>query len=266
MPEEIELTIEDSIATVALNRPEKLNAITFAMWDELVSTLQDLSFREDVNCVVLAGRGSHFSAGTDVTDLGRHAQLPPSKRAAFFTERLERTNRTFAVLQAMPQPVVSSVRGVAAGGGFGLAVGADLVVASENTRFSAATPGFGAIPDCGVPIQLFWAVGLKKAKQYCLMGEELSATVAADLGLVNWVVGDAELEQKTKQVAEHLASMPRQPLALAKASFGEMSTRSLAGHLAREARDVGACVTDPRFPDRVERFLGRRRPQLDPAN
>jgi 2-(1,2-epoxy-1,2-dihydrophenyl)acetyl-CoA isomerase len=266
MPEEIELTIDHSVATLTLNRPEKLNAITFSMWDELVLSLQDLSFRQDVNCVVLAGSGSHFCAGTDITDMGRHAQLPPSKRAAFFAERLERTNRTFGLLQAMPQPVVSSVRGVAAGGGFGLAVGADLVVASESARFSAATPSFGAIPDCGVPIQLLWAVGLKKAKQYCLMGEELSAAVAADVGLVNWVVGDDDLEQKTMQVAQHLASMPRQPLALAKAAFGEMSTRSLAEHLAQEARDVGACVTDADFPHRVERFLGSSRPRLDPTS
>jgi len=258
MSEDIKYSVANGIATIKLNRPEKYNAVSFEMWDQLNDKFLEIEHDPDIGCVILCAEGKNFSAGTDIGNLNEFAVLTPRERGALFGKRMELTNRIFTTMERIPQPIVSSVRGLALGGGFGLAVGVDLVVASENAQFGIATLNLGSMPDVGVPYQLMWTMGPKKAKQYCLMEERMSVVVAEEFGLVNWVVADDQLEVKTQEVAERLASMPRPAVNWAKHALNAVTTRSLADHLKQEATDVSRCVLEPGYVERVNAFINRK--------
>lgn len=258
MDDRILFDVTDGVATIRINRPEVHNALALAMWDALVDQLLALEYRADVRCVVIASSGKNFSAGADIGELGAHVGDSPAERSALFSTRMERVNRVCTAMARIPQPILASVRGVAAGGGFGLAVAADLIVASDTARFLVGTVELGSMPDVGVPLQLVRAMGPRKAKQYCLLGEPLGAADAERFGLVNWVVPDAELETRTAEIARRLAAMPQPVTGLSKAALDAAFTRTLAEHLLSEAADVGRCVAAPDYVARVQAFLARR--------
>ena len=139
-----------------------------------------------------------------------------------------------------------------------MAVGGDLVICSETTEFQVATLNLGSVPDVGVPMQLYWNMGLRKAKQYCFLEDRLSAKEALDFGLVNWVVPDAELETETLKMANRLAAAPQPGVGFAKAALNAGVTRTLTEHLKQEAADVGRCVSEPSYVERINAFIARR--------
>jgi 2-(1,2-epoxy-1,2-dihydrophenyl)acetyl-CoA isomerase len=162
------------------------------------------------------------------------------------------------VMERMPQPVVVSVRGHAAGGGMAIVAAADLAMVSDTAKFLAAQIKIGAIPDSGVSYNLVRSIGLKRAKQLGMLGELIDARTALDFGLVNWVVPDDELESRTEMLAG-IAEGPATALALTKRAFNDAWTSSLADHYFQEARDVADCVRDPDYDRLVRAFLGRKR-------
>ena len=249
---------DDGVATITLNRPAKMNAITFDMWEQLLDLLFKIEYTPDIRCVVVNASGPNFSAGTDIGDQHTITKLTAPERSALFSKRMESTNRIFTAMERIRQPILCSVRGLAAGGGWGIAVGGDLVICSTTTQFQIATLGLGSVPDVGVPIQLFWNMGLRKAKQYCFLEERLGAAEAREFGLVNWVVEDAELETETQLIARRLASAPQPGVGFAKAALNAATTRTLTEHLKQEAADVGKCVAEPGYLDRINDFIARQ--------
>ena len=171
---------ESRIATVTLNRPEKRNALSMALMGELIDALRALGARRDVTVVILAGNGPAFSAGHDIGEMaGRSLD---DYRAIF-----DRCCELMATVQAIPQPVIAMVRGIATAAGCQLAATCDLVVADEAARFG--TPGVKIGLFCSTPmVALSRAIGQKRAMQMLLTGVPIDARTAADWGLVNEVV------------------------------------------------------------------------------
>lgn len=207
---DIEVTRDGGIATVTINRPARKNAVTGDMWAQLAETFRSLAAETDVRCVVITGAGGEFCSGADLsarTSSGR----PVHQLAA-----MRHVNDAALSLHRMPQPTIAKVRGVAVGAGCNMALGCDLVVAGETARFSEIFSKRGLSVDFGGTWLLPRRVGLHRAKELALFGDIISASEARDLGLVNRVLPEGELDAFVDGWARRLASGPPIALALTK--------------------------------------------------
>jgi 2-(1,2-epoxy-1,2-dihydrophenyl)acetyl-CoA isomerase len=257
--DELKFATEGGVATITINRPGAYNAMKVDMWAGMLECVQTIEHNPEVRVLVLAGEGAHFCSGADVTEFAQTVDLPPQDLATHWMRQADLINPLFVALERIPQPVVASVRGIAAGGGLGLVAGSDLIVASESARFFAAQIKLGAIADSAVSFNLRRAIGIKKAKQYCLLGDEMDANTALQAGLVNWVVPDDRLEQETAKLAARLVKMPAVAVARTKTALNRSFQNSLSEHFLEEALDVGRCVSQPDFAQRVRAFVERKR-------
>ncbi len=206
--ETIEVTRTDGgIVTITLNRPEKKNAITGLMWDELEATFLEISSTNRDRVVVITGAGGAFCSGADLWGGNAVAE----ERHQWHSMR--RVGRVAIALQRIPQPVITKVTGVAAGAGCSLALAGDLIVASDEARFSMIFAKRGLSLDFGASWLLPRLVGMHKAKEIALFGDILSAKEAEGLGLVNRVVPAGEIDAFVDDWARRLAAGP--PIALA---------------------------------------------------
>lgn len=253
--------VRDGVARITLNRPQVMNAMTSDMWPAVGEMIAQVEPREDVHCVLISGAGDNFCSGGDIQEFSSTVDMNPQARAVFWARSSDRTNWLFQLIERVPQTVVTSSRGVAAGGGLALVAAADLAIVSDTSRFLAAQIRIGAIPDSALGYNMVRSVGLKRAKQYGLLGDTFDAATALEMGLVNWVVKDAELEERTEALLARLVRNPRVAMARTKAELNFAHTRTLADHCVQESQDVAACISEPDYPERVRAFLERRRVQ-----
>jgi 2-(1,2-epoxy-1,2-dihydrophenyl)acetyl-CoA isomerase len=256
---ELQLEIKGSVARITINRPDLMNAMHSQMWPAMADMLRDVEPRTDVRCVLITGAGANFCSGGDVKEFSTTVTMTPDERAVFWSRVADRVNGLFQVIERAPQTVVVSARGVAAGGGLAIVAAADLAIASENCRFLAAQIKLGAIPDSALGYNMVRSVGLKRAKQYSLLGETFDAKTALEMGFVNWVVPDAELEPRTEELVARVARIPAVAMARTKAELNFAYTRTLADHVAQEAQDVAACVSQDAYVENVRAFMEKRR-------
>jgi enoyl-CoA hydratase/carnithine racemase len=207
---DIEVTRADAIATVTINRPHRKNAVTGDMWAQLAETFRSLSADADIRCVVVTGAGGEFCSGADL------AAREGSGRPVHQLVAMRAVGDAALALHRMPQPTIAKVRGVAVGAGCNMALGCDLVVASENARFSEIFAKRGLSVDFGGTWLLPRRVGLHRAKELALFGDIISAADASEMGLVNRVLPDSELDAFVDGWARRLAAGPPIALALTK--------------------------------------------------
>jgi 2-(1,2-epoxy-1,2-dihydrophenyl)acetyl-CoA isomerase len=257
---EIEFEIRDHVARITINRPDSMNAMTTGMWPDMADMLREVEPNPQVHCILIAGAGANFCAGGDVKEFSTTVDMKPAERAVYWNRVADRVNGLFHLIERVPQTVVVSARGVAAGGGLSLIAAADLAIVSENCRCVAAQIRLGAIPDSALGYNLVRSVGLKRAKQHCLLGETFDAGTALEMGLVNWVVPDPELESRTEALVAKAARIPAVAMARTKAELNFAHARTLADHLAQESQDVAACVVEDSYVDNVRAFMDKRRP------
>lgn len=174
----------DGVATLTLNRPEKLNALTPAVFIELRSHLDDLATDESVGCVVLTGAGRSFCAGNDLGGISEGVRAPSAHYQAETIDALER----------LPMPTVAKIRGHCFTGGLELALGCDLLMAAESAQLGDTHGQWGLIASWGMTVRLPERVGTAKAKELMYTARRISGTTAADMGLVNSACGDDELD------------------------------------------------------------------------
>ena len=207
---DIEVTRAEAIATVTINRPHRKNAVTGDMWAQLADTFRSLYVDADVRCVILTGAGGEFCSGADL------AAREGSGRPVHQLAAMRAVGDAALALHRMPQPTIAKVRGVAVGAGCNMALGCDLVVASENARFSEIFAKRGLSVDFGGTWLLPRLVGLHRAKELALFGDIISAADASEMGLVNRVLPDGELDAFVDGWARRLAAGPPIALALTK--------------------------------------------------
>ncbi len=196
----------EGIGTITLNRPAKLNALNFAMLDELWTVLQEIIADEEVRVILLIGAGRYFSAGADLEILG---SLTP---ADFRLNQHKYWNRVFCELEDIPKLTIAAINGPAIGGGFEIALCCDLRYAAEEAVFRMPQTGFGLLPDAGATIRLPWLMGLARAKEFILSGDSMSAGKAEELGLVNRTFPGETFQKEVRKFALRMAEKP--PLAL----------------------------------------------------
>jgi enoyl-CoA hydratase/carnithine racemase len=207
--QDVSIAVEGPIATITLLGQERLNAMRRSFWEAMRSALSELEERDDVKVIIITGEGDRaFSAGGDIHG---YADLnDASTRRDFIVDCI----RTFEAVQDCAKPVIAGVNGLAMGGGFELALACDVVVAARSALFALPEATLGLVPGFGIT-QLVDIVGPGWARYLVFAGERLSAERAAELGFVQLVVDDEELDSALAQLSEKIAGSA--PLALAAA-------------------------------------------------
>ncbi len=233
MPQELIETVADRVATLTLNRPDRLNALSSPIIDGLLEALPRLAADPDVAVVVLTGAGRGFCAGGDVKSMAEGSSQLGLEDAV---QRLRGRMEVSRLLHEIPKPTIAMVNGPAAGAGLSLALACDLRVASESARFITAFAKVGFSGDFGGSYFLSKLLGTGKARELYYLGEPLDARQALALGLVSTVVPDFELLDATMALAQRLAHGPGIALGLMKQNFNAAETGTLSGLLDLEAR------------------------------
>ncbi len=246
-------TTADGILTVTLNRPDKLNGVTTAMWAHLRDIFRNGAADNDVRALVLAGNGRAFCAGADLWDSSGSGATHP-------LERMRRTHDTALALHQFPKPTVARVHGIAAGAGANLALGCDLIVASTEARFSEIFAKRGLALDFGGSWLLPRLVGMQRAKELALLAEIISATEAREMGLVNRVVAPDELDACVADIAARLASGPPIALALSKKLLNESLSRSMSAQLDAESMAQSIALKSADAVEAISAFTEKREP------
>jgi 2-(1,2-epoxy-1,2-dihydrophenyl)acetyl-CoA isomerase len=231
LPELLE-TIEDSIATLTFNRPERMNALSTPIMEGLLHGLPRLAGDPAVKVIVLTGAGRAFCAGGDVKDM---AQGGEQRSAAEATARLRSRMEVSRILHELPKPTIAMVNGPAAGAGLALALACDLRVAGTSGRLVTAFVRVGFSGDFGGSFFLTRLVGTAKARELYFTGRPVEADEALSLGLVNRVVPDEELATVTMELARSLAQGPSVALSLMKRNLNCAESGRLAELLDMEA-------------------------------
>lgn len=249
---------------IAFNRPEAKNAFHLEMAGEILQAVREGLRAKDVGVLVLTGKGGVFSAGGDIKLMG---QMVPNKKrcSAFFSEISRLIHTAVKEMKDSEKPVLAAVPGFAGGVAFGLVLGADLRIASEQAGFSAATIRLGLVANGGATYHLPRIVGLAKAAEILFLGDTLTASEALSVGLVNRVVPATHLEKTVQDIAERLAAAPRKALGRVKKLLQGSSHSTLYAQLERERQAIAWSSTLPDFQEGVSAFLEKRKPSFNRA-
>lgn len=255
MPDVTE-TIQDGIATLTLNRPDSLNALSGEMQDILREALPRLGTDPEVGAIVLTGAGRAFCAGGDIKTMGKRNQMP-------FEHRIESLRKMHLIPQMMrtcPKVIIGMINGPAFGAGLGLAMSCDLRVAARSAKFGVAFGKIGYSGDFGGSWLLTQLVGTAKARELYLLGDNFDAEEAQRIGLVTRVVDDNELLAETTAMARRVADGARVAFGYMKRNLHAAESEPLAAVLEMEAvHQARTAQTDDHREARTA-FLEKRRP------
>ena len=240
------------IRTLTLNRPEVFNSFNLDLGRAFQEALDAAASDAAVRCVVVTGAGKAFCAGQDLKEVT--APDAPD----FYTVVEETYNASIRRIRAMEKPVIAAVNGVAAGAGANIALACDLVVARESAAFIQAFSKIGLIPDSGGTWMLPRLVGMQRAAALAFLGDRVSASEAASLGMIYRAVADEVFEAEVDALAVRLAALPTRALGLTKRAFNAGWDQSLSDHLTTERDLQIAAAATADYAEGVAAFLEKR--------
>jgi enoyl-CoA hydratase/carnithine racemase len=247
---------DTGIATITLNRPERLNALTFDVYRELTDTFAALRDERDVRVVIITGSGRAFCSGGDVRDIiGQLFQENMEGLLAFTRMTCELVRN----IRALTKPVIASLNGTTAGAGACIALASDIRLASEEAKIAFLFVKVGLSgADMGAAYLLPRVIGLTKATELLYTGDFISAAEAATLGLYNRVVPADQLATATRELAERLAKGPAFALAKTKEMLNRELDMNLDTALECEAQAQAVCMQHPDYREAYEAFVTKR--------
>jgi len=251
----VTLQTTDRVATVTLDRPEKMNALSEDMYVELTRVFAELQTDDNVRAVIVTGAGKAFCSGSDVG--GMHNVDMISAR-----ERMKRRHRMIQNLVNLEKPVIAAVNGACVGIGFSIALACDLIVAAESARFSQIFKKIGLVPDGGSIFFLVQHLGIARAKELVYTARMLPASEAHEWGFVTRVVPDAQLLAETQAFAQELADSATYALGLAKKMFQSMYTPSLEALLETEIMSSTIARLTDDHKEGITAFAQKRKPDF----
>jgi 2-(1,2-epoxy-1,2-dihydrophenyl)acetyl-CoA isomerase len=255
--ETIDVSRASGIVTITMNRPAKKNAANAQMWNDLLDAFRDIAASATDRVVVLTGAGGDFCAGADLTDGGTGA--PGQHQLA----SMRHVGDVALALHRLPMPTIAKVRGVAVGAGCNMALGCDLVVASENARFSEIFARRGLSIDFGGSWVLPRLIGMHRARELAFLADIISASEAERIGLVNRLVPDAEIDEFVAAWATRLAAGPPVALSMTK----RMLNNSLQVTLEQALDDEGVAqslnFTTADTAEAMRAFVDKREPRFE---
>lgn len=241
-----------NVAWIILNRPDKLNAFTKEMNNEVKKAITIAEKDVGVRCVVITGMGKAFCSGQDLSDVNESTD-----HAEFL---IERYNPMIEKISRIEKPVIAAVNGVAAGAGMSLALACDFRLVSEKASFIEAFIHIGLIPDSGSLYYLPRIIGYAKALELSLLGERINAYQALEIGLATKVISESEWESEVSAFAERLANMPTKAVGLIKRYLHESFSSTLGDMLRKEAYGQRVAGLTADHKEGVKAFLEKRKP------
>ena len=249
---------KEDVTWVRLNRPEKLNALTAVMSDELCEVFEEAARDAGTRAVVVTGEGRGFCAGQDLTefeDAYRQGERPDIEQHLH-----ETYHRLIPLIVGCPKPTIAAVNGVAAGAGLSLALACDLRIASDAAKLTQAFVKIGLVPDSGGTFLLPRVVGYAKALELSMTGDVIDAAEAARIGLVHRTVPTDEFAREVADLAARLAAMPTVAIGETKVLLRDALTLDLGESLAREAKAQARMGQTEDHLEGVMAFAEKREP------
>jgi len=260
MSDSVLLTTDGGIATVTLNRPDRLNAIDLEMANALRDIMLNVERDPSIRAVVLKGAGKGFVAGGDVQEFQQKLGDNLDRLVLDMTHGL---HDAAIAIHRMGKPVIASVHGPCAGGGFSLAMACDLIIAADNAMFTLAYSMIAASPDGSSTYFLPRLIGRHKALELIYLSDRFSSDKAAELGLINFVVPEADLAAETEKLAARLAAGPTLAYAKAKALVNRSLASGIADQLDAESQNIAASSLTEDFAEGVTAFVEKRKPTFE---
>lgn len=255
-PESFLYEQSDGVGTITLNRPERLNAVTFEVYHELTDFFAKLGDEKDVRAVVITGSGRAFCSGGDVRDIIGELQ---GRDAAGLLQFTRLTCDLIRNMRALPKPIIASLNGTTAGAGACIALASDIRIAAEEAKIAFIFVKVGlAGTDMGATYLLPRVVGMAKATELLMTGDFIEAEEAARLGLYNRVVPRAQLDAVTRDFAEKLANGPALGIAKTKEMLNRELHMSFESALEAEAVAQALCMQTPDFKEAHAAFIEKR--------
>jgi 2-(1,2-epoxy-1,2-dihydrophenyl)acetyl-CoA isomerase len=259
--ETVDLKIENGVAEITLNRPERLNAWTAQFGDELREAILTDAAAPEVRAVLITGAGRGFSSGADLKEMLE--QRAEGGEVPDVGEMLRtRYHPIIKGIRELPKPVVAAVNGPAVGIGCSLALAADLIWAAESAVFGLAFVNIGLVPDGGSTFLVPIAAGKARALEMALLGDPIPAETALDWGLINRVVPDGDLMTEARGLASRLAKGPTRSYAQSKRALNNSLLKIMDEQLDLEADIQGEMVTSADFIEGVTAFVQKRDPRF----
>ena len=267
-----------TVGWLRLNRPDRLNAMTFEMWDEMAKLGESLGDDSSLRCLVVMGEGRAFSSGIDIEHLlaggggnlfseaGKGSpQLADSPTSGLGMEdklvtRIGDLQEAYTWLADAPYPTIAALRGYALGGGLQLALACDMRIAAVGTKLALPEHKYGILPDLGGTYWLPRIVGPAKAKELIFTGGTIDAEEALSIGLVNRCVDDSELESAVKALAERIAAQPPIAVRNAKRAIDRAAHQSVGEGLREAAVGQAECIRSADFVEAISATLEKRAP------
>jgi 2-(1,2-epoxy-1,2-dihydrophenyl)acetyl-CoA isomerase len=248
------LTIENGVAAITLNRPDKLNSFNREMALKLQNTLDECASQQEVRCIYITGAGKGFCAGQDLAEVV-DPNGPGMQRILS-----EHYNPIITRIRTVPKPIIAVVNGVAAGAGANMALACDIVVVSQSASFIQAFSKIGLIPDSGGTYHLPRLIGAQRASALMMLGDKVSAADALQMGMVYKIFSDESFMEESKKIANILAQMPTKALAYIKHALNESASNSLERQLLLEDEYQQKAAATADFKEGVQAFLEKRSP------
>jgi 2-(1,2-epoxy-1,2-dihydrophenyl)acetyl-CoA isomerase len=249
-------TIEGGIATITLNRPDKLNSFNREMALLLQQKLDECAAAPTIRCVYITGAGKGFCAGQDLNEVV-DPQGPGMQRILS-----EHYNPIILRIRNLPKPVIAAVNGVAAGAGANIALACDIVVATQSASFIQAFSKLGLIPDSGGTYMLPRLIGWQKASAIMMLGDKIAASQAEQMGMIYKAIPDEDFVAESKKIASKLAQMPTKGLAYTKHILSSSMTNKLEQQLLLEDEFQQKAANTWDFKEGIQSFLEGRPPQF----
>ncbi len=259
MGQAVKLEQDGGLAVVTLDRPEAMNALNMDMSEGLLDAVVACDEDPKVRAVMITGGDSAFCAGGDIRAMLENAD-EEGRVGAYLKKLTVGLHAAVATIARMPKPVIAAVNGTAAGAGFSLAMGCDLILAADTAKFTMAYTKIALVPDGSSTYYLPRLVGSRRALDLMLTNRVLSASEARDIGIVSEVYPEKDFAAKARAFAADLATGPTQAFGLAKRLVTQSGAESLETQMEHERRAIALCGNSEDFREGTAAFMEKRKP------
>jgi 2-(1,2-epoxy-1,2-dihydrophenyl)acetyl-CoA isomerase len=256
MTDQLKFSVDDGIARIVLDRPERMNAFTFEMIDAWRAAIEECRRDDAVKVVIVTGAGAAFCSGGDIVEMGDRLEQTPEQRKAELFDRIERIP---LALEDLDKPVIAAVNGVATGAGMDMALMCDLRYAAQGARFAETYVNVGLVPGAGGAHFLPRLVGVSKALELFWTGDFIDAREAMRIGIVNNVFPDDQLAAQVDRIAAKIAKAPPLTLRMIKRAIYQGMRNDLRTNLDLISSHYAVITATERHKEAVRSFIAKRR-------